>query len=71
MRVGLFFQATSDRKRGHSLKLCQEKFKLYIRSNFFIEMVVPHWNGLPDEVVESLSPEIFKSYFDATLRDMV
>ncbi|KAJ7427587.1 hypothetical protein WISP_05714 [Willisornis vidua] len=35
--VGLFFQATSSRMRGHWLKLCQRKFKLDIRKKFFTE----------------------------------
>lgn len=37
MRAGVFSQANIDRRRGHSLKLCQEKFKLDIRKKFFTE----------------------------------
>ncbi|KFP03007.1 hypothetical protein N300_07678, partial [Calypte anna] len=69
--VGLFYQTTFNKTRGHGLKLCQGKFRLDIRKNFFTERVIRYWNGLPREVVDSPSLEIFKKRLDVALSAMV
>ena len=61
----------SDRTKGNGFKLRQGWFRSDIRSKFFTQRVVAHWNRLPKEVVDAPSLEAFKARLDMALGSLV
>jgi hypothetical protein len=60
-----FFQPmTLQTTRGHPHKLFRGQSKLLVRSNFFSQRVVSHWNKLPSQVVCAKSVALFKENLD-------
>jgi len=67
-----FFQLspTASTLRGHGMKLFLPRARLHVRKYFFSHRVVPHWNSLPQHVVEAPSVNSFKSRLDKHWHDM-
>lgn len=62
---------TDGRVRGHRFEVQQGRCRLGTKRNFFGERVIRHWNGLPREVGEALSLEVFEQRLHKALSTMV
>jgi len=70
-RENIFSKACCDRTRHNGFKLREGRFRLDIRKKFFAMKLVKHWNGLPRQIVEAPSLEIFKVTLDGALSNLV
>ncbi|KAK4806127.1 hypothetical protein QYF61_005499 [Mycteria americana] len=68
---GLFTRECSDRTRGNGFKLKEGRFRLDMRKQFFTVRVVRQWKRLPREVVDALSPEVFKARLAGALSSLM
>lgn len=51
--------------------MCQSRFRLDVRKNFFMAGVVRHCNRLPGEMVESLPQSYLRNDWNVALKDVV
>lgn len=58
------FELNSNNLRGHEFKLKKEKFSTGARQGFLSNRVFSAWNGLPSEVVNAPSVNLFKNRLD-------
>jgi len=68
---GLFTRMCSDRTRGNSSKIKEDRFRLGIRKKFFTMRVVRHWDRLPREAVAAPSLAVFKASLDGALSNLI
>ena len=69
--VGLFHQTATDRIREHSPSCARGDTGWILGKSFSQERVIKYWNGLPREVVESPSLDVFKKRLVVALGAMV
>ena len=61
----------SDRTRGNSYKLREGRFGFGVNRTILTQRVVRCWNGLPREVVDAPSLQVFKAKLDGALGNLV
>jgi len=67
----LFERVGNSRTRGSGFKLKEGRFRLDVRGKFFPRSAVRCWHGLPREVVDAPSLEVFKAGLDGALGSLV
>ena len=68
---GLFSRARSDRTSYNGFKLKKGRFRLDTKKKFFSMRVLRHWDGLPKEVVDVPSLEVFKARMVGALSNLI
>ena len=67
----IFTLAPQVGTRGHSLKLSPTHVSLECRKRFFSERCVHVWNGLPRDIVEATSVNLFKNQLHTHCKDIL
>ena len=62
----LFQLAPETSTRGHKWKVFKPRAAKEVRRSFFSQRVINNWNGLPDNVVNAETLNIFKNRLDKT-----
>ena len=68
---GSFQRCTMTEQGSYGHKLNHGKFHLNMKKNFITVRVTEHWNKLQEEAVETPSLEIFKTYVDVFLCNLL
>ena len=61
----------NSRTRRNGFKLKEGRFKLDIMGKFFTKRAVRCWHGLPREVVDAPSLEVFNTRLDGALGSLI
>lgn len=56
-----FTRSHMEERRGNGYKLHWERFNLNVIKKFFTVRTITHWNNLPRNMVEFLSPDVLKT----------
>lgn len=66
-----FIREWSNKTRGNSFKIKQDRFRLDIQKKIFTQRMVRNCNRLAREVVGALSLEVFKARLEAALGNLI
>ena len=62
-----FFTLSTNRSRGHSMKLFKIRFNTNCGKFIFSNRIIEEWNMLSEDVISSKSVEVFKAKLDQYL----
>lgn len=66
----LFSRASCDRTRCNGFQVKEGRFRLHIRKNYFIVMLMNYWERLQREVVDAPSMETFRVRLERALSNV-